>query len=451
MLVGGSVRDHFLGLPAKDLDVEVYCLDMDAVEKALTDVGQVHAVGRSFGVLKVNVQHEGAEETIDVALPRRESKSAPGHKGFVTTSDPFMSFMEASSRRDFTLNAMGIDLLDGNILDPHGGRDDLAQGILRHTSPAFDEDPLRVLRGCQMAARFGLNFADDTIARCRNLQPELATLPKERIWEEFKKLLCKAPWPSVGLRALQGTGALDLFPELVALIGCPQEMEWHPEGDVWLHTLLVVDEAAELCRQERLPMEETLLVLLGALCHDLGKPSTTSVQNGRIRSIEHEAQGEAPTRTFLQRIGAPLAVVEAVVPLVKEHLKPFQLFSDRARVSDAAIRRLALRVAIPRLVCVSRADFLGRTTPEALTRQDQAGAWLLAAAERLRLAHEAPKPVLLGRHLLARGLQPGPHFKQLLEIAFEAQLEGSFSTEPEAVGWLDENLPQMLQHTGLST
>lgn len=444
ILVGGSVRDHFLGLAAKDFDVEVYQLHLDALETALASVGQVYAVGRSFGVLKVRVIYEDTDQVIDVALPRSESKSGQGHRGFVVTSDPQMPFADAAARRDFTLNAMGIDLISGDVLDPHGGQVDLASGRLRHVSAAFDEDPLRVFRACQMAARFGLTIDRDTIARCQNLQPELITLAKERIWEEFKKLLCRAPWPAVGLRALQETGALTLFPELVALIGCPQETEWHPEGDVWLHTLLVVDEAAQLCRQHALGMDETLIVLLGALCHDLGKPSTTAVQDGRIRSIEHEARGEEPTRQFLQRLGAPLAVEEAVVPLVKEHLKPFQLYSDRERVSDAAIRRLALRVPIPRLVHVSRADFLGRTTQEALTRHDLAGDWLLEQAERLRLEREAPKPILLGRHLLCRGLKAGPQFKRLLEIAFDAQLEGHFSNLTEAEMWLDKNLSDML-------
>ena len=444
ILVGGSVRDHLLGLPAKDFDVEVYHLELDALEKALARAGQVYAVGRSFGVLKVRVPHDGKDEMIDVALPRRESKSGRGHRGFVIASDPHMSFADAASRRDFTLNAMGIDLRSGEILDPHGGLEDLAYRRLRHVSAAFDEDPLRVLRACQMAARFGLAIEPDTIVRCHNLLSELPTLPKERVWEEFKKLLCKAPWPAIGLRALEATKALEIFPELAALQGCPQEPEWHPEGDVWLHTLLVVDEAALLCQHAKLSAEETLIVLLGALCHDLGKPSTTALQDGRIRSIEHEARGEEPTRRFLQRIGAPKAIEDAVVPLVKEHLKPFQLYSDKERVSDAAIRRLALRVPIPRLIYVSRADFLGRTTKEALTRRDVAGDWLLAQAERLRLEREAPKAILLGRHLLSRGLNAGPQFKRLLEIAFEAQLEGNFSNLNEAEAWLDNNLSEMM-------
>ena len=445
ILVGGSVRDHFLGLPAKDYDVEVFGLQLDELEKALERAGQVYAVGRSFGVLKVRITHDGNDEIIDVALPRRESKSGRGHRGFIIASDPHMSFADAACRRDFTLNAMGIDLVTGEVLDPHGGVEDLARRHLRHVSSAFDEDPLRVLRACQMAARFGLTIDRDTLSRCHNLQSELFTLPKERIWEEFRKLLCRAPWPAIGLRALQATKALEIFPELAALPGCPQEMQWHPEGDVWLHTLLVVDEAAQLCRRKMLSTEETLIILLGALCHDLGKPDTTALVDGRIRSIEHEARGEEPTRRFLQRIGAPVAIEEAVVPLVKEHLKPFQLYSDRERVSDAAIRRLALRVPIPRLLLVSRADFLGRTTKEALTRHDAAGDWLMEQAERLRLKAEAPKPILMGRHLLSRGLKAGPQFKRLLEIAFEAQLEGNFENQMEAEAWLDEHLAEMLK------
>lgn len=436
--VGGSVRDHLLGRPAKDVDVEVHGAGMEALEAALSARFRVEAVGRSFGVLKVVVDGE----TYDVSLPRRENKVGRGHRGFVVESDPHMGFDAAALRRDFTLNAMGVDLTDGRLLDPHGGVDDLARGVLRHVSDAFDEDPLRVLRAAQFAARFALSIHDDTVARCRRLADELATLPRERLWEETKKLLVKATWPSIGLAALRTTGALPLFPELLALVGCPQEAEWHPEGDVWVHTLMVVDEAARVARVEALEEEETLITVLGALCHDLGKPPTTAFSDGRIRSIDHESHGEAPTRSFLARIGAPNAVVDAVVPLVKDHLKPHMLYRERERVSDGALRRLALRVPIPRLVRVASADFRGRTTEEALAGDDPAAGWLLEQAARLDVASRAPTPVLLGRHLLPRGWRPGKEMGEALKAAFEAQLEGRFDDVDGALAWLDAHGPK---------
>lgn len=448
VVVGGAVRDHLLGGTPKDLDVEVYGLSLEALEAALAAVGSVHAVGRSFGVLKVHVAAGNEEEVFDVSLPRRESKVGRGHRGFVVESDPEIPFEEAALRRDFTMNALGIDLVTGALLDPHGGASDLEQGVLRHVSPTFDEDPLRVLRACQFAARFSLSIAEETLARCRSLVPELPTLAKERIFEEMKKLLLKAPWPSVGLSALVHTGAISLFPELEALRGCPQEPEWHPEGDVWIHTLMVVDEAARIARDEALDDEEALVCLLGALCHDLGKPPTTAFEGGRIRSKDHESKGEAPTRSFLARIGAPNGIADAVVPLVREHLKPFQLYKDRESISDGALRRLALRVSVPRLVRVARADFLGRTTREALSGHDPASGWLLAQAERLRVLAEAPQPILLGRHLLARGVKPGPHMGRILKAAFDAQLEGAFLDEEGGRKWLDVHLPELLDDGG---
>lgn len=449
LAVGGSVRDHLRGLPPKDVDVEVYGLSLAALEAALSPFS-VHAVGRAFGVLKVDVAVGDARETFDVALPRRESKSGQGHKGFVVESDPFLDPADAAARRDFTVNAIAVDLSAAGqgaagggaslgLVDPAGGLADLKAGLLRHVSPAFDEDPLRVLRAAQFAARFSFEVAEETVQRCRALQGELATLPKERVWTELEKLLLRGVWPSAGLQVLLRTGALEvLFPEIFALVGCAQEEEWHPEGDVWVHTLLVVDEAARLARLEALDDAETLRLVLGALCHDLGKPATTVFEDGRIRSRDHESQGEEPTRAMLLRIGAPHELIDDVVALVREHLKPFHLYRETA--SDAAVRRLALRVPLPRLVRVARADHLGRTTPDALLRDDPAGDWLLQKAKELAVADAAPKPILLGRHLLARGVAAGPAMGALLKAAFDAQLDGRFGDEAGALAWLDEQL-----------
>jgi tRNA nucleotidyltransferase (CCA-adding enzyme) len=436
--VGGSVRDHLMGHAPKDIDIEVYGLTLSQLEHALARY-EVHAVGRAFGVLKVGVGDP--KVTFDVALPRTESKRGTGHKGFVVSPDPFMDPKDAAARRDFTINAIGVDLTTLALIDPWHGVLDLERGVLRHVSPAFDEDPLRVLRAAQLAARFSLDTAPETVERCRALVAALKTLPVERVWSELHKLLVKGTWPSVGLQLLHNTGAIAaLFPELEALHGCEQEPEWHPEGDVWVHTLLVVDEAARLARAELLDDDERLVVVLGALCHDLGKPATTDHVDGRIRSRYHESQGEPPTRAFLERLGAPHALVDDVVALVREHLKPFMLYKDLAErpsgAADSAVRRLALRVPIPRLVRVARADHFGRTTKEALVGDDPSGAWLLAEAARLDVASKRPAPLLLGRHLIARGVPPGPAIGAVLKEAFEAQLEGAFADEAGALDWL---------------
>jgi tRNA nucleotidyltransferase (CCA-adding enzyme) len=444
--VGGCVRDTLLGLPAKDVDVEVYGLTPDALEATLGDIGKVISVGKSFAVLKVTI--DGT--TFDVSLPRTENKTGQGHRAFSVEANPHLTFKEAARRRDFTINAMGIDLVTGALLDEHGGQQDLDARILRHVSPQFAEDPLRVFRAAQFAARFKLTLAPETIELCRSLRDELRTLPLERIYEEMQKLMLGIK-PSLGLTALLETQALSYFPELVGLIGCPQDPEWHPEGDVWIHTLMVVDEAAGIARRDGLLSDgnnrvepgnryEALVLTFGALCHDLGKPTTTRLEAGRLRSKNHEAAGEKPTRSFMQAIGAPQGLIEDIIPLVIDHLKPAQLYKVRDNVSDAAIRRLSARVNIERLCRVAEADFLGRTTEDALKGFDPSVAWLKEQASRLEVSRSAPPPLLLGRHLIEHGLKPGPRFKNILDKAFDAQLDGVFSDLDGALAWLKKNV-----------
>ena len=432
VLVGGAVRDHLLGLAPKDFDIEAYGLAAADLQAALQRVAQVHAVGKSFGVLKTRL---GGME-VDVSLPRRERKVGQGHRGFAVDYDPAMPFAEAASRRDFTINAIGLDLACGEILDPWGGRADLQAGLIRHVSAAFDEDPLRVLRACQFAARFGFAIAPETLRQCRSLQAELATLSTERIWEEFKKLLLKSAAPSVGLRALHDTGALALFPELAALRGAPHSPAFHPEGDVWTHNNLALDACARLCREEKLAEPSALPLLLACLCHDLGKPATATRVDGVWRNPGHESAGAAPARRLLARIGCPQALVEGIVALVLAHDRPYRLWQlDRdTPVADGVIRRLALRVPILALCRLARADFQGRTAPGADGPCEPAQ-WLAARAAALGVLEQPPKPLLQGRDAQALGVKPGPAMGALLQAAFEAQLDGEFADLPGAVAW----------------
>ena len=440
VLVGGCVRDALLGLKPKDFDIEVYGLSADALQQTLEPLGSVHAVGKNFGVLKVTLKENEQTITYDVALPRTENKHGQGHRGFLITPDPNLDFDQAASRRDFTINAMGFDLHTKQLLDPHGGKDDLKARRLQHVSPAFAEDPLRVFRAAQFKARFHFNVTPETLALCVSLKEELRTLPAERIYGEMEKLFLQSAQPAVGLRFLESCGAIELFPELMALMGCPQEPEWHPEGDVWFHTLLVVDEAARLCELEGIHGEARLILLLAALCHDLAKPPTTQRQDGRIRSRGHESGGAKPTHSLLQRLGVSKAITEAVIPLVKEHLKPYQLYAVRHEVSDAALKRLAIRVPIGPLCHLAKADCFGRTTPEALRRDDPATTWLWESFQRLNLHHQTPEPIIKGRHLIQLGLKPGPQFKTLLTQAFDAQLENAFENEEKGIAWLKTQL-----------
>jgi tRNA nucleotidyltransferase (CCA-adding enzyme) len=414
-VVGGAVRDAVLGLRCTDLDVEVYGIEPGDLERLLARHFAVDLVGKSFGVIKL----KGLP--IDVALPRRESKAGLGHRAFDVLSDPRMPLEEAQSRRDFTMNAMALDPLTSEVIDTFGGLEDIDAHVLRHTSDKFGEDPLRVLRGMQFAARFELEVAPETIELCRTIEPE--GLPAERLFEEWRKLVLKGRKPSLGLSFLRACGWVRHFPELEALIGCEQDPAKHPEGDVWNHTLACMDAFAP----ERIGDEwEDLVVGFAVLCHDLGKPATSARDDdGRIRSHGHEAAGEAPTLAFLGRLTTHRDLVEQVVSLVVVHDAPLHLHTAQAGAS--AIRRLARRVGrIDRLNRVARADHAGRTLPP--TADFPAAEWLLERARELGVERTPPRPIVMGRHLVEMGLAPGPRFGRVLRACFEAQIAGDFET-----------------------
>lgn len=427
MLVGGWVRDALMNQATpKDVDLEVYQLTEPQLEAVLKQFGTVNFTGKSFGVYKLKV--DGVE--LDVSFPRTERKSGSGHKGFEVTPDPHLDFATAALRRDFTINAMGYDPISQQLVDPHQGRKDLAEKRLRHVGAAFSEDPLRVLRAMQFAARFEFTIADSTVKLCRQLN--LDELPMERLMGEFKKLLLKAQKPSIGLLAAHDLGILRWFPELEALQGVPQDPEWHPEGDVWVHTLMVLDEAASLRQGEE---AFDLPFMLGALCHDFGKPLTTHFENGRWRSPAHDSAGLEPTERFLRRLTKELALIDKVKAYVLEHLKPALLHKARDEVGDSAIRRLATRIHLPDLVLLAQADHFGRTTADALAREFPAGSWLLERAAQLNVKDNSPQPLLMGRHLLSLGMRPGPQIGSILKEAFELQLDGELGSIDEALDW----------------
>ena len=346
------------------------------------------------------------------------------------TGDPHLPLAEAARRRDFTVNAIAWDPLADDYLDPHGGRDDLARRRLRMVDPAtFSDDSLRVLRAAQLAARLEFDIDPDTQALCRTVP--LDDLPAERIWGEVEKLLLEASRPSIGLRAARDLGVVDrLFPELQALVGCPQEPEWHPEGDVWVHTLLVVDEARR--QIDDLPYPQRVAVMLGAVCHDFGKPATTAHVDGRIRSLNHEAMGVAPAAAFLGRLGVRTLdgydVRGQVLGLVGHHLKPGMWRAARDGVGDGAFRRLARKVDLELLARLAKADCLGRTGRFDCTAMD----WFLERARSLGVEHAPPPPILLGRHVLALGVPPGPRVGAVLRQVYERQLDGEVTTLEEA-------------------
>ena len=430
--VGGCVRDALLGETPKDFDIEVYGLEPAELEKMLRRKFRVEMVGKSFGVWIV----KGYD--IDVSIPRRERKTGSGHKAFDIECDPRLSFEEACARRDFTINAILYDYIGKKIIDPFGGEKDLRAGVLRHTSPRFAEDPLRVLRAMQFAARFSMRVAPETIEICSSIPFE--NLPMERVFEEWKKLLLKGKKISLGLNFLRDCGWIKYFPELAATVGCEQDPYWHPEGDVFTHTGLSLDAyAARRTGDAR----EDLVVGLAVLCHDLGKPKCTSLgDDGKIHSYAHDILGVEPTRKFLSRMTREKSLIDEVLPLVERHMAILDLWKVKA--GDSAIRRLARKVVrIDRLVRVDFADRNGRNESDIEDDSPQ-GKWISERAAELEIKDSAPKPIVMGRHLLALGLKPSKKLGQILDALYEAQLDGEFSDLRGGI----ERLHKMLEIDG---
>jgi tRNA nucleotidyltransferase (CCA-adding enzyme) len=432
-LVGGAVRDALMERPhGRDFDIEVFGVNYEQLVQALSRWGRTDLVGRSFGVVKLTT---GSEYQYDFTVPRLDSKVAPGHKGFEVEFDPAITPEIAAARRDFTINSIMYDPRARQVLDFFGGATDLKNRILRHTSAAFAEDPLRVLRGMQFAGRFNLAAAPETIELSRSIKNGYAELAVERVREEWFKWAQSSTVPSAGLRFLAATEWIDHFPEIKSLMNTPQEPEWHPEGDVFVHTCHCCDVLARLPQWQAEDPQSRIAHMLAILAHDFGKPATThrAEKDGRIRIVSpgHEEAGAELAATFLQRMRVPQAIEARVLPLVRNHLFHFQSMTDRA------IRRLAKRLEpenIQGLCLIMTADSMGRPPRPAV--EPEFVRELLAKSHELQVRQAPPPPILMGRHLIELGLEPGQLFGQILHKAYEAQLEGAFFDLTQACQWL---------------
>jgi tRNA nucleotidyltransferase (CCA-adding enzyme) len=437
LLVGGWVRDSVRTGGAEagvDYDIECFGLAADVLKDLLAEHGAVNAVGEAFTVYKVRLSDPQATPkrlVVDVSLPRREAKVGHGHRGFIVAGDPFMPLEEAARRRDFTINAIMYDPLTGEYLDPYGGCADLQRGVIRVVDPrTFIEDSLRVLRAMQFAARFEFTIDAATIELCRSI--DLSDLPAERLWLEVEKWLLQARRPSLGLHAARALGiTTKLWPEIHALIDCPQNPLAHPEGDVFIHTGMVLDEARKLI--DDLPHPKKLAVMLGALCHDFGKPAKTVNDRGLVKATGHEAAGAALTEAFLTRLKVftfdNYDVRKQAVALARLHDVPYRWFKVKETITEGDFRRLALQVEPDLLYRVARADCLGR----AGDFKPEAEEWFYERVLALGIQVHAPEPLLLGRHLLALGMQPGKRIGEITKAVYELQLDGTVSSLEEAI------------------
>jgi tRNA nucleotidyltransferase (CCA-adding enzyme) len=443
LVVGGSVRDALLGHTPKDVDVEVYGTSYEELVRILEPHGRTDLAGRSFGVIKFRDQlgHEA-----DVSIPRRESKTGVGHKGFAATFDPDITPREAAARRDFTINALAWDPFRAEVHDYFGGRADLSNRILRATSPAFAEDPLRVLRGMQFSARFGMAIDRGTADLCRSLADEYQYISQERVAEEWMKLATKGRHPGALWSYLRQTGWIALYPHLSRLVGVPQDPKWHPEGAVDVHVAHVMDAMARIVERENVAGEDRAVLMFAALTHDLAKSHVrdggTTLQrekNGVMRwtAYGHEQAGGPMAREFLTGLGLTARIIGRIVPLVENHLQHVQLAAS-GPIGVPEVRRLADRLApatLRELAWLIEADTSGRPPlPAGLPKQ---AAQILDIAARDGIADQTPPKLVQGRDVL-RFYQnrPGPHIGAGVKAAYEAYLKGAFSNAEEGKAWL---------------
>lgn len=407
--VGGIVRDRLCGRESKDADIEIHAVTPAALEKLLDSIGERISIGESFGIYAL----KGC--SLDIAMPRREENRGSGHRDFEICTDPFTGTYNAARRRDFTVNTMMQDVLTGEIIDWFGGRDDLRAGILRHVDSAtFPEDPLRVLRAAQFAARFSMTVAEETLELCRSM--ELSALSRERVMAELKKALLQSEKPSVFFECLREMGQLHTwFPELEALIGIEQNPRFHAEGDVWTHTMLVTDEAAKY----RDKAKDPLGFMLSALCHDFGKAVCSENIHGAIHAYAHEIKGIPIAEKFLQRLTNENRLIKYVLNLTEYHMKPNRMAAAEASVKST--NRLFDSVSDPEgLIYLSEADAKGSVAEEGYV------SWTAFLLERLAIYREyMSRPYVTGADLMAAGLKPGRSFSGYLAYAHKLRLAGT--------------------------
>ena len=421
--VGGFVRDRLIGIENKDVDIEIHGILPENLMQILQEIGEPLVFGHSFGIYALR------GEDIDIAMPRRERAvrsgsgtegAARGHRDFEVEVDPFIGTYEAARRRDFTINALMEDVLTGEVVDHFGGIRDLGlkddvRGTIRHIADeTFVEDPLRVLRAAQFAARFDFDIAPETIELCRGM--DLSGLSRERVKEEMKKALLKSARPSIFFEALREMDQLDVwFPELKAMIGLEQDAVYHPEGDVWVHTMEVVDRAAAFREKTSDPYSFMLL----ALTHDMGKIVTTEFVKGRIHAYQHEIKGLPLIEEFLNRLVGEKAVSAYVLKMVPLHMRPN--VAAHAKASRKSTNKMYDAAAAPEdLIYFASADHPVVSGDEEFTGDSE------FLFERLDVYHETmAKPYIMGRDLIRAGLEPGVYFGELLEYAHKLRLAGT--------------------------
>jgi tRNA nucleotidyltransferase (CCA-adding enzyme) len=448
-LVGGCVRDWLLGEEPKDFDIEVYGCRYEALTEILSQYGKVDLVGKSFAVIKTTLP---SGETYDFSLPRKDNKNGSGHKGFDIEIDPFINEEEGAKRRDLTINALSWCPKRKSILDFFGGLKDLEDGILKHTTEQFGEDPLRALRLAQFSARFGFTPHPKTSQLCRELFSEAKTLPKERVREEIEKFLLKGQYHLKGFETLKEIGWLNLFEELKALDGLPQDREFHPEGDVLTHTAHCLTALKDIKSYKELEKKDQMVCMLGVLCHDLGKSTTTfeeykeKLNRVAIVSPGHDIAGVAPTKSLLNKIQATNYELDRVPLLVEYHMAYLNISQEKKEL-EKFTRKLASKLnkcSIEMLSIVVEADHSGRPPLKKglpKTMED-----VLSISIALNCSKKRQEHLLRGEDILNSGIAQGKAIGIIERAAYEAQINGEFQTKDKAIDWFKKNRTKLLEN-----
>lgn len=414
--VGGYVRDQLLGKESKDIDVEIHGISVKDTKQILESYGNVDTVGASFGVLML----KGVD--IDFAFPRKESKVGSKHTDFEVQVDPFLDIREAVRRRDFTMNSILQNVLTGEYVDLFNGREDIDNKLIKvvdeHT---FVEDALRPLRACQFSSRLGFEIDHHLLNLSKGLN--YSHLSRERIMVELDKALLSDK-PSVALEYMYEMGILDkLIPELSALKGCPQNPEFHPEGDVWNHTMLVVDEGAKVKHLSKNPR----YFMYACLLHDIGKPDTTKEdEKGILRSIDHETVGAEISKKVLKRLTTEKDLVHYVSKLTEYHMKAHKLME----IKEYKVKKMMLDVDMHELLLLNKCDISGRDTGAKTSKRLEELEDKQKLVSNLSVGEFGKiTPLFKGKDLIELGFKPGKELGVLLENTFELQLQGKNKEE----------------------
>ena len=406
--VGGYVRDKIRHEDNKDIDIEVHGIYPHQLESILDTLGERISIGESFGIYSLKGY------TLDIAMPRKEDNRGSGHRDFDICVDPFIGTYKAALRRDFTINALLEEILTGKVIDHFGGLEDLDNGIIRHINDAtFAEDPLRVLRAAQFAARFNYTIADETLELCRWM--DLSSLSKERVMGEVEKALLKSGKPSVFFESLRQMNQLSAwFPKLEDTIDVEQNPRHHAEGDVWTHTMMVVDAAVKY----RDKVSNSLGFMLSAVTHDFGKAICTEMINGQIHAYNHETAGLPLVESFMRRLTAEKALIEYVMNMSELHMRPNVMAANNSAIKSTN-KLFDQSVEPEALVCLALSDDIGKIPPQ------EDGSHADFFAKRLEIFREyMRRPYVMGRDLIAAGMVPSERFSEYLEYAHKLRLAG---------------------------